>query len=239
MKVLITRAEPGATKTANALALRGIEAISTPFLVIRDTDSIDADLSRVQALAFTSANGVRAWARLRSERKHTAWCVGAATEQAAREAGFTRTKSADGDVHALAERIIAALEPEAGAILHVRGTHTAGDLSGALMRAGLRVHETIAYRADAPGVLPSNAKAALTGKLLSTVLFHSPRAAAAFTALVEDADLNPCLKRLIAVAISPATAENLIGSDWAAIRVADSADEAALLERVGSRRDAP
>jgi uroporphyrinogen-III synthase len=239
MKVLITRAEPGATKTATALHARGVETIVAPLLNIRDADAITESLSRVQALAFTSANGVRAWAKLREERHLTAWCVGDATRDAAHEAGFEKTRSAGGDAHALADLLIRGLEPERGAILHVRGGHTAGDLSGTLQRNGFPVHETIAYRAEVEQQLPSLAREALTSRMLSSVLFHSPRAAGAFTALVDDAGLNARLESVIAIAISPATASNLIGSDWAAIRIAETPDEGALLDRVGAGPDRP
>ena len=234
MRAMITRAEPGATRTADALKARGIDTIITPFLTIREADSISVDLTRVQALVFTSPNGVRAWARLRPERKPTAWCVGDATEQAAIEAGFAKTRSAGGDIDALVERLKAGLEPESGALLHVRGAHTAGDLSGTMMRHGYHVQEAIAYRADAPPILPSTARDALKSLTVSAVLFHSPRTAAAFTALVEDAELNMALKGMIAVAISPNAAANLIAADWAAVRVAETPDEAALLDRVGA-----
>lgn len=239
MRALITRAEPGASRTAKALKALDIEPVIAPFLTIRDADTITSDLSRVQAIVFTSPNGVRAWAKLRPERKPAAWCVGDATEAAAREAGFTQTRSAGGDSTALVEKLAASLEPEKGALLHVRGAHTAGDVSGALMRRGFHMQETIAYRADAAPVLPATAKTALEQKQLSAVLFHSPRAAAAFTALVEDAELNASLKGLIAAAISLATADNLIAADWGAVRIAETPDEAALLDRVGSSRRAP
>lgn len=239
MRALVTRAEPGASRTAKALTALGIEPVVAPFLTIRDAESITADLKKVQALVFTSPNGVRAWAALRTERKPAAWCVGDATEAAAKEAGFDKTRSAGGDSEALIEMIVAGLEPEKGALLHVRGAHTAGDVSGTLMRRGFHVQETVAYRAEAAPVLPAAAKLALEEKRLSAVLFHSPRAAAAFTALVDDAELNARLKGLIAAAISLATADNLIASDWGAVRIADTPDEAALLERVGSSRRAP
>ena len=236
MKVLIPRAEPGAHRTADGIAALGLKPVVAPFLTIRPSTDIALDLAGVQALAFTSANGVRAWANVRAERNLPALCVGDATAAAAREAGFGDTLSAGGDVGDLIQLIRRRLDKASGRIIHVRGSHVTGDLAGSLRDAGFEAEEAAAYEAVAAATLPETAREALEKKQLSVVLFHSSRAAAAFTALVEDADLTDRLRYLIAVAISDQAAGNLIRSDWLAVKIADTPDEAALLDRVGAAR---
>lgn len=236
MKVLVTRAEPGAARTAAALKERGLIPVIAPMLTIRPSRQIELDLSGVQALAFTSANGVRAWAGVREERHLPALCVGDATAAAAREAGFADTLSAGGDVGDLIQLIRKRLDKAAGRIVHVRGSHVAGDLAGNLRAAGFEAEEAAAYEAVSAETLPEVAREALERKQLSLVLFHSSRAAAAFTALVDYADLTDRLSHLIAVAISDQAAGSLIRSDWLAVKIAETPDEAALLERVGAAR---
>lgn len=236
MKVLVTRAEPGAGRTAEGLRERGLTPVIAPMLTIRPSAEIALDLQGVQALAFTSANGVRAWANARTERGLPALCVGDATAAAAREAGFENKMSAGGDVGDLIQMIRKRMDKAAGRIVHIRGSHVTGDLAGSLRAAGFAAEEAAAYEAVSAGQLPDTAREALERKQLSLVLFHSSRAAGAFTALVEDADLTDRLGYLIAVAISGQAADSLIRSDWLAVKIADTPDEAALLDRVGAAR---
>ena len=105
-----------------------------------------------------------------------------------------------------------------------------------LRDAGFAAEEAAAYEAVSADRLPDAAREALERKQLSLVLFHSSRAAAAFTSLVDDADLTDRLGYLIAVAISGQAADSLIRSDWLAVKIADTPDEAALLDRVGAAR---
>ena len=66
------------------------------------------------------------------------------TAAAARQAGFA-ARSADGDVADLAALVVAAHRPGAGAFLHVRGAHAAGDLVGRLAAAGVPARAAAIY----------------------------------------------------------------------------------------------
>src|SRR5204863_98418 len=81
----------------------GHDAVVLPLLAVRVMPDISVDLHGVAALAFTSANGVRAFADASGERSLKVFAVGAATALAARQAGFKSVLSADGDVEALAD----------------------------------------------------------------------------------------------------------------------------------------
>lgn len=93
-------------------------------------------------IVFTSENGVAAFARLSADRSATAWCVGARTEAAARAAGFA-TRCGPGDWAGLAALLIA--DGSVRRVLHPRGVHAAGDLSGTLASAGIETVSAIVY----------------------------------------------------------------------------------------------
>ena len=78
-----------------------------PLLAIRPIPQPAPDLTGVAALAFTSANGVAAFAALTPDRSRPVFTVGDATAQAARAAGFARVESAGGDLDRLAALITA------------------------------------------------------------------------------------------------------------------------------------
>ena len=101
-----------------------------------------------EAYVFTSANGVAAAAR--AGLSGTAWCVGDRTTQIAQEAGFDAT-SAQGDVEDL-YRVILETRPK-GALLHIAGQHTRGELAQRLVQQGIQISVITAY--DQPILAPS------------------------------------------------------------------------------------
>ena len=173
-KIWITRAQPGADATAERVRALGHEAIVAPLLAVRPLADAQVDLAGVAALAFTSANGVRAFADLSGERSLRVFAVGAATAQAARSAGFKLVLSADGDVEALAEGIAVRRGELRGAVLHPGAAEPAGDLAGALEKHGVEARRLILYE-TAPVDLADEAAEML--RKSDAVLLHSPRAA--------------------------------------------------------------
>jgi uroporphyrinogen-III synthase len=181
-RIWITRAQPGADVTAERVRAMGHEAVVAPLLAVRLIPDVAVDLAGVAALAFTSANGVRAFADLSGERTLKVFAVGAATAQAARAAGFRSVLSADGDVEALAEGIAARRGEIKGAVLHPGAAEPAGDLAGALEKHGVEARRLILYE-TAPVDVTAAAAEALGQS--DAVLLHSPRAAEVLAQLLK------------------------------------------------------
>lgn len=219
LRVAVTRALPEAEATATRLRAMGEEPVLAPLLTI-EPRAFESRLDGVQALLFTSSNGVRAFAAASDARSARVLAVGDATAEAARAAGFSDVRSAGGDVAMLTALAKATLDPAAGKLAHVGGAHTAGDLTGALEAAGFKVERRIAYEARAARTLPG----AFAGPL-DAVLFHSARAAETFVHLGA-----PGAERLTAACISPAVAEAARKVAWRRVVVAPAPREDALLQ---------
>jgi uroporphyrinogen-III synthase len=181
-KIWITRAQPGADATAERVRALGHEALIAPLLAVHPIPDVQVDLSGIAALAFTSANGVRAFADLSAERALRVFAVGAATAQAARAAGFKLVLSADGDVEALAEGIGQRRGELRGYVLHPGAAEPAGDLAGALEKQGVMARSLILYE-TAPVKLEPEAASLLVQA--DAVLLHSPRAAQALAVVLK------------------------------------------------------
>ncbi len=136
MNVLVTRPEADAAALAEELAARGHSAVIEPLFTIVAGPEAALDLSGVQAVALTSANGARALAGRTARRDLPVFAVGDATAAAARAAGFAEVESAGGDVALLAALIASRLDPGAGPVLHAAARRVAGDLKGRLEQAG-------------------------------------------------------------------------------------------------------
>jgi uroporphyrinogen-III synthase len=225
MKVLITRAKEDAEATAQELARRGHQPVIAPLLQTRFQDGAPVVLDGVQAVLFTSANGVRALIRRTPRRDVPVYAVGPQTTEEAEAAGFTPVHNADGNAHRLAEMVMQEVRPEAGVLLHVHGG--AAGLAERLRIHGYAMREEILYAVQ-PLKLPDDAVALLKSESLDAALFFSPRSAAIFRDAVIQAGLPT--GKLIAVCISQATAAALAPLSFAEVRVAPAPNQTALLD---------
>ena len=178
MRILITRPIEDAKPLADALEERGIAVLIEPLLEIRRLDDAAIDLDGVQALLFTSANGVRAFAHASPRRDLKAFTVGDGSAEAARQAGFAEVESAKGDVEALAALVVDRLKAEDGVLFHAAGTVTAGDLKARLEGLGYRVRRAQLYEAKIATALSAETRANLNLGGIDAVLLFSPRTAA-------------------------------------------------------------
>lgn len=229
-RVWITRAEPGAAATAERVAALGHTPRVAPLLRVVPVESPRVDLGGVAALAFTSANGVRAFAAVESSRALKVFTVGAGTAAAAKAAGFRDVLSADGDVAALGQRIAARrLELGAGAVLHPGAAEPAGDLVGDLTAAGLQARALVLY--DSVEVTPD--PAFLDGLAdIDVVLVQSPRAARALALALRKRDAG----HLRLLCQSPAVAKPLARAKVREVVRAPFPIEAALLNLIARGR---
>lgn len=230
MRVLLTRPRADSEPLAADLAARGIDSLVEPMLDIVFRAGAAPALDDVQALLFTSANGVRAFAAASGERGLTVFAVGDATARAAGEAGFTRIASAGGDVRDLAALVASRLRPEDGALLHVAGSKVAGDLAGTLRKAGFTVRRAMLYESRTARAFSPEATAALADGTIDAVLIFSPRTAHAFVSLARQAGLDRACRQITALCLSPAVAAAANGLSWRAVRVAAAPTRAALLD---------
>jgi uroporphyrinogen-III synthase len=236
MRVLVTRAEGDAEKLAARLAERGHHSIIENLMTIRfrpeAARSFGPFLDGVQAILFTSANGVRAFAEATSRRDFRAFAVGDATAAAARNAGFADVTSADGTVDDLAKLVIGRLKPRNGAVFHAAASVTAGDLQGLLEAAGFSVRRAALYEAVEAERLSDATRQAIAQHEIDAALFFSPRNAATFVRLA--AGLEEGCQHMVAVALSSAVAEKLAPLPWRRVAVAAAPNESALLAALDS-----
>jgi uroporphyrinogen-III synthase len=228
-RLLVTRAQPGASATAaGILALRG-EALVCPLFEIVRTSAPLPSFAGVQAVAFTSAHAVRA--AVGAPLDLPAFAVGAGTAKAASAAGFSTVYSADGDGAALAGLLAARLKPVAGAIAHLRGEDAAFDLATALSAKAFSVRSAVLYRSVEAKSLTADQEALV--QRASGVLLHSPRGAAAAARLF--ATFAP---QLSAFCISAATAVTAQSAAFKDFKVAQRPHEEALLACAFAQSDA-
>jgi uroporphyrinogen-III synthase len=227
LRLLLTR--PAAQSSAFAAALEarlpGRFAVVVSPLVAVVPRATRLDLDGIAALAFTSANGVAAYAALTTDRSRPAYCVGASTAAAAGAIGLD-ARSADGDAAALAA-LIARERP--GPVLHLRGAEAAADLADLL--PDLPVASRVLYD-QVPVPPPADADARARAGRLDAVALFSPRSAARFAEVAAGHRWD--LAATTTVTISPAADAALDGLTLGRRRVADRPSREAMLAALAS-----
>jgi len=227
VRIWITRAQPGAEATAEQVRRLGHQAFVAPLLEVRTVGSGPLDLAGVGALAFTSANGVRALAGRMPAPDLPVFAVGAATARAARAAGFAQVTASDGGVAALAEAILRRRATFAGAVLQPGATELAGDLAGALQAGGVAARALPLYETRVRALTP--AELAQIPRL-DVALVHSAKGAAALAAALA---AHPAPQLRVA-GLSAAALRPLAATPLAARQVAARPSEAALLDLIAA-----
>lgn len=197
-------------------------------LAIAPTGETLPPLEGITGLLLTSANGVRAFAKASGRRDITAWCVGPATLEAAREAGFSDLRHGDGDAADLVSLVERDASREHGTLLHVANDAAAGHLVERLKTAGFRVAFAPLYTTIPASTLPESVASALASQTPACVLVHSAKGAEAFAALTEKANFSTH----ILVAVSANASAPLAGAGFAQTYIASRPNEATLLDLV-------
>lgn len=230
MRLLITRDEAGAERTAVALRARGHEPIVAPLFGIEILSEVEPEDGPWDAILLTSVNALRGVCTWKGRwRDVPAFAVGDRTAQAMREQGFTAVTSAAGDVNDLADLIVARITPPAR-LLYLAGEERVGDLAGVLRAKNFAVDLVQVYRVVAAQTLPPTAAAALHDGEIDGVLHFSRRSAEAFlTAARNSGLLEAALNKPVHYCLSARIAEPLREAGAADVRAAERPDETALL----------
>lgn len=206
----VLRPEPGNAATCARIMAAGGTAIALPLFAIRAIAWTPPAADRFDALVLTSANAVRhAGPALLAYRDLPLFAVGAATADAARDAGLAVVAIGTGNAIELTELANARGVRRA---LHLAGRDRAKvDLPG--------IAETISVYASEPCDPDPERLAELAG---AVALIHSPRAGVRLAAVRAD----QAAVRIVAISAAALAAA---GPGWATSRIADRPDDESLI----------
>jgi len=236
IRVLVTRPEPGASRTARRLEAQGFEPILLP---LTETTALPFDRAAIPnavAVAVTSANAVRhapkgLVAALAALPCHA---VGRRTADACRAAGFSIVDEGPGNAEALADAIAAGLAGKE--IVYLCGRVRFAGFEERLAAAGVKVHAIETYDTIEVDHGDADMLARLSGGTVEAVLLYSAKATAALARLIA----RPAMRRFFDtsefLALSARVAKPLDGIAAPRIRIASQPDEDALLKLLSPPR---
>lgn len=234
MRLLVTRPEDDAARTAQELRARGHEVLVAPLMRI---EALSAELRGPWAAALiTSANAARAVSVHRRGADILGlpvFTIGDRSAEAARAAGFTDVISADGALPDLARLVAGRCAPRGAPLIYLAGEDRAGDLAGDLAAHGIDVRTIAVYRARPADVLPGDAARALAAGRLDAALHYSRRSVATLLQLAEEAAVSGAVLDLAHYCLSAEVAAPLRETGAGQVHVAASPRETALIDLVG------
>ncbi|MEM8876485.1 MAG: uroporphyrinogen-III synthase [Pseudomonadota bacterium] len=243
-RILVTRPEPAASKTAEALEAEGYDPVVVPLFEIKPMPGVDSVVEKVlrddpQAIAFTSANAIRALMSSFTDSipqtllQLPVYALGEATAIVSRDAGFATVLETPpdhgGDAKGLAAWITSRCEPGGGPILHLHGQHRAADLSVLLAGPGLQVTARAIYVSQSAEPFTDSLRQHIANAPVVAVLHYSPRAARHFVERAAEIRIpcHACLSPAVAEALDQALIGRKIGAG--SVVVAELPNERALL----------
>lgn len=204
----VTRTAPFAMLTAKHLHAAGHNPLVAPVLETKPLEH-ELEAESVDALVFTSPNGVRHHVFSSALRSVPVFAVGDRTAEAARQAGYENVFSARGDVRDLRDLICNQLAPRAR-LVHLSAAKPAGNLVAELRDAGFDARRVPIY--DAVECGRDTLRPALAAlPWIDGALIHSPRAGEIVARFLEE-----------------------MGGRWSGTAYCISAAAAAPFERLGS-----
>lgn len=229
MRVLVTRPEPGASRTAEKLRTRGFEPVILPLSETRPIPiSMQALPADAVAVAVTSANALRHAPLDLIQRLANLPChaVGHRTGEATRAAGFVAVEEGPGNAVALAGQI--GEKFDGGTLVYLCGRERFPGFEERLAAIGVQVHPIETYETVAMDHSDAAVLSRLGSEPVDALLLYSANAAMAARELAA----RPALRSLIGRAGIHALSQRIArayGQFDDGIHVASAPTEEALL----------
>lgn len=217
-KILLTRPDHQAQKTAQFLASHGHETVIVPMLVLEKKTYAQPDYHKYKTLIITSANSFHFWDMTQVNRNTPLIVVGPQTKRTAQDQGFTNILNIDGT----AKDIKAALGNDPA--LHIGGLHITQNF-------GHCVDRLIVYEAHTVNTMPDTCRAALQTKSIDLILLYSARTARTFSRLIKEEKLQKTLQNISVLSISEKVLDCVRVLPWKNTYTASEPNGSAMIEK--------
>lgn len=235
MRLILTRPLDRCQPLAERLLAEGDEVFIAPVLRIGHLP-VQEPTEPLQAVIFTSVQGVEAIAGLRGFKIFPAFVVGKKTATAAHKIGFEHVYNAEGASEDLLKLILSKTNAMKGSLLHLCGEQTAGNLVERLKERGFDARRQKVYEAHAQESLPGFILKKIRMRRFDGVLFFSTRSANIFCSIIHNNNLADCFDHAQALAISDSVSKEASALPWKKIYTAEQPTENSMLLLVQNMR---
>ncbi|RWB71970.1 MAG: uroporphyrinogen-III synthase [Mesorhizobium sp.] len=236
VRVLVTRPEPGASRTARRLEALGFQPVLLPLTETRALPVKSAIGADAVAVAVTSANAVRHAPKALVALLAGLPChaVGKRTAEACRDAGFLAVTEGRGDAEALADATAGGLAGKA--IVYLCGRVRFPVFEQRLAVAGVHVQPIETYDTIAIDYGDADVVAGLSGQPVEAALLYSAKASLGLVGLMARPTLRHLFEKTQFLALATRVARPMEGIAGSRVRVASQPEEDALLALLSQPR---
>lgn len=235
--IVIARAPEDGDELAEAIVARGFRPLAEPVLSIEYLHPPLPDIDEAVPLIFTSANGVKAFARHSGRRSNPVYTVGRNTADEARRAGFSSIQTAAGTVDDLVDILLKDCEGMTVEPLYVRGEEVSKDLIFLLAKGGIALRELTAYRSVPAQNLSLDLLKAVDARDIAAVLFFSSKGGRVFSELMEQYNRGPRMRTTKALCISEAVLKSVSVLPFSGSLIADTPDRYGMIKLLEHIKD--
>jgi len=235
VKLIVTRPEPAATRTASKLRDLGHEVFVSPVLEIVDT-SEEMPKGDFSFVIITSANALTVLGQCKFDKsllETPLYAVGDHTAEMARAMGFVDVHSASGNAEDLVA-LIKANKTKAhtgnNSALYISGADSTRGFTDSLLDAGLSIVQWVSYKANLVNQLTKKSAELLRSGEAVGVLLYSPRSARQFSKVYDKVHNTQDADNIILFAISNAIKHSLPSSMQSRCSVATLPNESSLFD---------
>lgn len=233
MRFLLIRPIEESRVLAQKLESLGHFSIINPILTIEAEPPCMFDLTRYQALVFTSAVAVRIFVKLHGVSSLPLYTVGRKTALEAETLGFRDIHSGDGNVIKLAQLIKSTADASKGPLLYLSAADIAQDLNLLLKDSDYQLDRTILYRAKAKTTFEELTIKALKERKIDYIPFYSSRSALIFKDILNKTNKAEYLDQITALCLSSNIEKNINDLPWKRTLTATKPNETELFNLIG------
>ena len=232
MHILLTRPLEDSIEMISKFKSLGHQVSHLPLLRVDKVDYKQINFSDFKGIIFTSANAVKFLDLKKIDKKILCFCVGNATEQKARIAGFQNVITAEGNVENLKELILQNLDQKDGKLIYVSGEIISVDLDHQLIKEGYNIKRIANYRTSHNQKFDENFVKELRLKIPDMVYVYSQNSALSFLNFIKVHQLETLWMDTNLMCIGEKTSSILNEIKWKKIFLFNTGEEEFLLYKI-------
>ena len=232
MHILLTRPLEDSVEMISKFNSLGHQVSHLPLLSVEKVDYKEINFSDFKGIIFTSANAVKFLDLKKIDKKVLCFCVGNATEQKARIAGFQNVITAEGNIENLKELILQNFGQKDGKLIYISGEIISVDLDHQLIKEGYNIKRIVNYRTSHNQKFDENFVKELRLKIPDMVYVYSQNSASSFLNFIKAHQLETLWMDTNLMCIGEKTSSILNEVKWKKIFLFNAGEEEFLLYKI-------
>ena len=233
MHIVITRPKEDSLQLIERLIKLGHTVTHLPVIKVERLETKKINFQNYTAVIFTSANAVKFLNIDKFDSKIKCYCVGKATELAAKQTGFINTYSSEGTVDSLIELIVRTSETKSGKLLYLSSEFISKDLDIDLINAGFSVERISNYTTSPVEEIDTTTLNFLKQKKPEVIFIYSSKSAKNLFNLINKYSLLNVVTRSNLMCISEKVLLVLKQIKWKKVFIFNPGEEEFLLNKIG------